>query len=74
MGSTACLELCTPWSHAQLRSAQDELGVAFPHLPLQQEAPGLLRARRCRACVAVSQRMASMTAGACPCCGLGCRM
>ena len=61
---TACLELCTPWSSGQLRAAQQELGEAFPHLPLQEAAPALLRARRCQACVRVSQRMASMSAGA----------
>ena len=63
--------------HRQLQAAQDELGEAFPHLPLQPGAPGVLRARRCAACVRVTQRMAGMTAGALPCLspqGLGSRV
>lgn len=62
-GNPACLALCTGWTARHLERAQTRLTASFPDLPLDPDAPGLLRARRCRACVEVSSRMAAMTQG-----------
>ena len=71
-GNPACLDLCTGWTAGQLRRAQAGLAASFPDLPLDPAAPGVLRSRRCWACVEVSSRMAAMTQGT-PV-GCSCRM
>lgn len=61
-----CREVCWRWGEEDAAEAVARVNAVLPLVGVSVEEARLIRQRRCRACVRITRRIATMRRGACP--------